>query len=144
MSKKHGMCTTNEYKTWGAMKNRCLSPSSKLYKNYGGRGITICDRWLTFLNFYEDMGDRPEGRSIDRIDNEKGYYPENCRWATRQQQDNNTRATHNIEHKGVIKTLSQWSADAGIKSGTLWTRIYSCGWPMEKALTEPVQKKSTK
>lgn len=83
------------YSSWQHMKDRCLNPKNKYYKNYGERGITICDRWMDFERFLEDMGDRSKELSLDRIDNNKGYYKENCRWATRLQQANNTRRNKN-------------------------------------------------
>jgi hypothetical protein len=88
---KHGMCHTREYQTWDTMIQRCTNPNATKYYNYGGRGITICDEWRSFENFYKDMGPRPELKTLDRIDNEKGYYKENCRWATASEQCLNRR-----------------------------------------------------
>jgi len=89
--KKHGMAKTKTYDAWISIKQRCLNPKSASYHNYGGRGITISDEWLSFEKFLEDMGEAPEGFSIERIDNDKGYFKENCKWATREEQNLNKR-----------------------------------------------------
>lgn len=111
------------YNTWASMKDRCLNTSNPKWIDYGGRGIRVCDRWLDFSNFYADMGAPPPGSSIDRIDNSKGYCPENCRWATPKQQANNTRTNRWIEFDGQHKTLTSWARYFSVPTSTLYCRI---------------------
>jgi len=114
-----------EYESWRSMIERCQSANNANYKNYGGRGISVCQRWAnSFEPFLEDMGRRPTpDHSIDRIDNDGNYEPGNCRWATKRQQANNTRWNRRIEIDGVEKTLSQWSRESGVPAGTISTRL---------------------
>lgn len=95
----HGMIKTLTYYVWGSIKQRCLNPKNKNYRTYGGRGVTICDKWLLFKGFFKDMGEKPEGLQIDRIDNNKGYYKENCRWVTPKVNANNRRTTKIAEEE---------------------------------------------
>jgi len=139
--KTHGMTHTKEYRIWSTMIQRTRNPNDHAYHDYGGRGIKVCDRWLLFENFFGDMGNAPgEEYSIDRINNELGYSPENCRWATRKQQCNNTRRNRLITYNGETKTLSQWAEAVGISAQVIWYRINKLGWEVEKTLTTPVCK----
>lgn len=117
---KHLNTKSRAYKSWVHMRARCLSKKCPAYKHYGGRGIKICERWMDFKKFYEDMGDPPEKHSIDRIDNNSNYTPENCRWATQKQQQRNRR--NNIRYSGKI--IPEISEESGIKQSTLYTRKY--------------------
>jgi hypothetical protein len=111
----HKMYDTRVYRQWIAMKSRCYDQNNKRYKRYGGRGITVCKRWrLSFAAFYEDMGDCPSGMSLDRIDNDKGYSPSNCRWSTPEQQANNRKTNVFIEHDGLRLTIAQWARHLGL------------------------------
>ena len=136
-SATHGMSNSKTHSVWGGIKDRCLCPNNKDFNNYGGRGITICDRWKnSFIAFLEDMGEAPPNMSIDRIDNNKGYSKENCRWTTIQVQANNRRTCVMITFKGKTKTIAEWSREFGIERKTLEYRI-RVGWEIEKALTTP-------
>lgn len=134
----HGMSKTREYKTWASMKSRCLNKNNPGYKNYGARGITVCKRWMKFENFYADMGDKPRGMSLDRIDNNGNYKPENCRWATRRQQGNNKRNNRLLTYRGKTMTTAQWARKTDIDRITLHKRIKK-GWSTEKVLTVPIK-----
>lgn len=136
-STSHGMCKCKEYESWVGIKKRCTNKNSKDYKNYGGRGIKICERWLnSFENFYEDMGKKPTNKhSLDRIDNNKGYSKDNCRWATRKQQNRNTRMNVFYEFRGKKRTLVEISEITGINRTTIWYRINKHGWSEERAFS---------
>lgn len=120
------------------MKARCLNKKVSSYKNYGGRGIKICSRWLeSFDNFYEDMGEPPSLEySIDRIDNNCDYSPENCRWVSREEQNNNTRQVRYFKYQGERLTTRQWAKKTGIHKSAIDERIKQ-RWTIEKALTTP-------
>lgn len=140
----HGYCRTDrgtqvEYGTWYAMIKRCVAVSDSSYGEYGGRGIAVCDRWRdSFAAFLHDMGQRPSpDHSIERKDNSSGYHPGNCVWATRVEQQNNTRRTVRLTFGGITKGLSEWARDLGINYRTLRGRVVVRGWPVEKALTVP-------
>lgn len=137
----HGMSKTNPvYAIWSSMKARCSNVRCKEYVFYGARGITVCDRWKnSFSAFVDDMGKRPSGCSIERIDNNGPYSPENCRWATKTEQANNKRNNRRITFRGKTKTISEWSERIGIKRNTLYKRLYVRKWPIDKALTQGEQ-----
>ncbi len=116
---KHGHTTTKnispEWESWRACRARCYRKTNASYHNYGARGITVCDRWLnSFNNFLTDMGPRPDGTTLDRINTYGNYEPSNCRWATQEQQSNNTRSSHYVTYRGETKTATQWSKLLGI------------------------------
>jgi hypothetical protein len=135
----HGMSGKNIYNVWVGMIERCGNIKSKNYNNYGGRGITVCSSWLIFDNFYKDMGDKPKGMSIDRIDNDGNYCKGNCRWATAKEQCNNRRSNHPLTCKNITKNLKEWELVTGIKWSTIKSRIDRLGWSTEKALTTPIR-----
>lgn len=139
---KHGQSRTRTYGLWRSMKARCLNPHGKAIKTYGMRGITVCDRWLKFENFIADMGECPEGMELDRINNDKGYSPENCRWATRAEQQRNKTNTVNITHQGRTQCAKDWSTELGIHYATLLHRLKH-GWTVEDAFTiQPVYRRA--
>lgn len=132
------MSGTREWQCWAHMKARCTKPGHPAFKNYGGRGITVCDRWLAgFENFIADMGKKPDPRmDIDRIDNAKGYEPGNCRWANRVTNMRNKRNNRTITAFGQTRCLTEWAALYDISVQALRYRIRQ-GWPIEMALTHP-------
>jgi len=137
----HGKTGTKVYRAWKAMRSRCLNPNAGNFEDYGGRGITVCDRWVdSFENFYADMGDPPSWEySLDRINCEGNYTPSNCRWADYETQCNNKRSSHFVEFKGVKLSLSQWERRLGLKPFTLTQRLTKLGWTIERALTTPIR-----
>ena len=126
---------------WQNMIARCTDINGKDWPNYGGRGITVCERWLeSFANFFEDMGDPDTGMTLDRIDANGPYSPENCRWATRKEQGNNRRNNRWLTVDGQTMTMAQWAEHAGISWATIQTRL-SRGWGVDRAVTEAVNHK---
>jgi hypothetical protein len=130
----HGDSKTALYTKWRSMHERCTNPSHASYSLYGGRGIKVCERWNRYEAFKSDMGKMPPGTSLDRIDANGDYEPTNCRWATNEQQANNTRANVHITFNGQTKTLSQWARSTGQTFSRLWYRL-DHGWPIGEALT---------
>ena len=122
---RHGQSGTRAHNIWLSMKQRCLNPKSPAFKDYGGRGIGIAERWLDFSAFFDDMGHPGPGETLDRINNDGGYSAENCRWATRREQQNNRRINRNLTHEGETMTLAEWSRRSGVHRNTLDLRLAS-------------------
>ncbi len=118
----HGGSRRPEYQVWITMRSRCNKPSAPAYEHYGGRGIKVCAQWANFGRFIADMGSRPEGMTIERIDNDGNYEPGNCRWATRAEQARNRRSTHNVTHGGRTMCLKDWAREIGMHYTTLLHR----------------------
>lgn len=133
----HGLCKTRLYRIWCAMLTRCSNSVFTEFDRYGGRGIKVCDEWQEFLPFYEwaMANGYADNLTIDRIDNDGDYRPGNCRWATRTEQNNNTKKNHYITYNGKTHTIAEWSRITGIKYGTLINRINNLKWDAEKSLT---------
>lgn len=135
----HGKSETQGYNAWLSMRTRCQNPNSHAYDRYGGRGIVVCERWEDYANFLADMGERPSSRhSLDRIDNNGPYSPENCRWATPEEQGRNKRTNRILELNGRSMCLQDWARELGLNHSSLLERLQK--WPIEKALTTPCLK----
>jgi hypothetical protein len=131
---KHSLSGTRAYNVWAKMISRCTDPSSKSFPDYGGRGITVCERWQNLEAFVADMGEPEPGMTLERIKNDLGYGPGNCCWATRRAQNNNTRRNVSITFGGLTMTRSQWEQRLGLAPTTLRARLRR-GWSIERALT---------
>lgn len=143
----HGHCkggvTSKTFVAWSHIIQRTTNNKIKNWHRYGGRGIVVCDRWRVFENFLEDMGEKPQGKSIDRIDNNRGYCKENCRWATEAEQANNRSTNHQLTFNGVTKNISEWGLTLGIDQDTISARIRA-GWSTDQALSTPVKNRPNK
>jgi hypothetical protein len=130
-----------EYRIWSSAKERCTNPSSARYKDYGGRGIVMCKKWLTsFENFYSDLGPRPSrSHTLDRKNNNKGYSKSNCRWATRSEQANNTRVNRMVVFNNKEQTLMEWSIELGFEYKVVGARL-RLGWSVQEAFCTPVSR----
>lgn len=137
----HGLMGTRAHACWKSMKARCLNPLETGYKYWGGRGITICEKWLTFEGFFEDMGEAPEGMTIGRRDNDGNYEPGNCRWETQVQQQRNRRSNRRLSWRGETLCVSEWSERLGISRRTIQSRLAD-GWDTERSLATPARRKA--
>lgn len=131
----HGMTYTAIYRLWVSMKDRCYRESVPNYPFYGGRGIKVCERWHTFTNFYADMGQRPDGHSLNRINNDGDYEPANCRWSKLSEQSRNTRRNRMLTLDGTTRSLIEWAELHGLHPETLASRLRR-GWPLSRALAK--------
>jgi hypothetical protein len=141
---KHGQYQTAEWQSWKAMRGRCNNSNNPFFHYYGGRGIIVCPSWDSFTQFLADMGAKPTPQhSLDRIDVDGNYCPENCRWATKVEQENNRTDNTFVVFEGNRLTIAQWSHSLGFPRGLLSKRLIR-GWPIARALTTPVQRRLSK
>ena len=132
----HGYVGTPTYMSWQSMHARVRANRPR----YGGRGITVDPRWESFENFLADMGERPDGHTLDRRDNDGPYSPENCRWATGLTQSNNRFNNRHLTHAGRTQTMAEWAREAGLPKGVFYNRVAIYNWDIERALTQPIQR----
>lgn len=137
MREHHGLRSLPEYAVWTSMRSRCNNYRDPAWQNYGGRGIAVCPRWGKFSSFYADMGSRPEGWTLERIDNDLGYSPDNCKWAPRIEQSRNRRSVLAVTLDGETHPLSVWVERLGLKYATVHQRLTKYGWSVEQALRTP-------
>lgn len=137
--RKHGMHNSRTYKSWACMLERTRNPNNIAYHNYGGRGITVCDEWLKFENFFADMGVCPQGYTIERINNDGNYCPENCKWDTYSNQAKNKRTSKTFEYQGRKQSSAAWAREFGMSRSCLKLRLES-GMSIHNALTWPLHK----
>lgn len=129
----HGMSKTLAYSSWHCMMNRCYRPDHEAFAQYGGRGITVCDRWHTFENFVQDMGEPTAGQQIDRKDFNGNYEPGNCRWASSKENANNRSNSKHLTLNGRTQTIAEWAREAGVNYVTFFSRLRR-GWSLSDAL----------
>ena len=135
VKKRKGSSYFPERRVYDAMKQRCNNPKNKQFPDYGGRGITVCQRWdKSYQAFLKDMGRRPEGFTLERLDNNLGYSPENCAWVDKIAQANNKRNNQLVTYQGITKSLTRWAIDLGLKQSTVSQRFYCYKWNALEAL----------
>lgn len=136
---EHGRSYDKTYRVWRSMKLRCGNPKDRQFKNYGARGIKVCERWLhSYANFMADMGPRPEGLTLDRKNNNGNYEPDNCRWATTKEQGRNMRKTRKVNYQGKEISFQDFVEQVEMNEKTLYIRIFKKGWDVERAVNTPV------
>lgn len=141
----NGLVDKSGYRSWASMIQRCYNKNDPAYSYYGGRGISVCERWRKgYVYFLEDMGERPDKHTLDRIDNNGNYQPDNCRWAKIEEQSWNKRHTVKLEYNGEQITLRDLCLKTGLKRSLLYARIVILGWDIEKAITTPVKNNKNK
>lgn len=134
----HRMSQTKLYRVWAAMISRCYNRNSSGFEHYGGRGIGVCDRWFEFENFYRDMGNPLPKQTLERIDNDADYSPDNCRWATMREQARNRRSTHYLTIDNLSLSIAEWASRTGIKPSIISERVRR-GWPHKEAAFKPTR-----
>lgn len=142
---KHGMSYSREYRTWDSMKRRCHNEQHHAFAEYGGRGISVCLRWRSsFENFYADMGLKPAGMSLERKNNNRGYSPSNCTWATLKEQQNNKRNNlPHLKYRGRTQSMEDWCTELSLNSKRIYGRIFQEGWSVTRALSTPTRPRKT-
>ena len=133
----HGDWGSGSYQSWHGMMQRCTNPNNKKYSRYGGRGITVCDRWKDYSAFLEDMGPRPEKLTIERLDNSKGYSKSNCKWATKAEQNRNHCRNRLLTYQGRSMIAPDWAKELGLPMSCISGRLKR-GWSVDKALSLPL------
>lgn len=140
---RHGGASTKTYRHWKSMVQRCTNENNRQFSDYGGRGIKVCVRWRDYAKFLKDMGPAPEGMTLDRRNNNKGYTPGNCRWATRMEQNQNARSNIRVVIAGESRVAADWGRVYGIRKATIYARIKR-GWDPQKACTTPPRRTKKK
>lgn len=133
----HNLSNTRTYRIWQGMMARCYKLHNHAYQNYGGRGITVCERWHSVTNFVADMGEAPECATIERVNNNAGYSPDNCKWASPKEQVSNRRVTFKVTWNGETRPLTEWADIYGFKYHALYNRIVVHKWPLSRAFNQP-------